>query len=143
MTISQDQADKVIAAGRRAAEAIGVPMNIAVHDDGANLKAFSRMDGALLGSLDIAMAKARTAALFGFNTEALYEFCKPGGTSPGFENTNGGLVVFAGGIPIRDANGRLLGAVGVSGGAVDQDFSVAQASVAGLQPTASCSGDEL
>ncbi|MBO9575665.1 MAG: heme-binding protein [Sphingobium sp.] len=127
MSITQDQADAVIAAGRKAAREIGMPMNIAVFDDGANLKAFTRMDGALLGSADIAMGKARTAALFGFNTEALYDFCKPGGTSPGFENTNGGLIVFAGGIPIRDVDGRLLGAVGVSGGAVAQDFQVAQA----------------
>ena len=96
-------------------------------------KAFARMDGALLGLLDIAMGKARTAALFGFNTEALYDFCKPGGASPGFENSNGGLVVFAGGIPVRDAEGRLLGAVGVSGGAVAQDLGVAEAAVLAAQ----------
>jgi len=71
MSITQAQADAAIGAARAAALAIGVPMNIAVYDDGANLKAFARMDGALLGSLDIAMGKARTAALFGFNTEAL------------------------------------------------------------------------
>ena len=93
MSITQAQADAAIGAARAAALAIGVPMNIAVDDDGANLKAFARRDGALLGSLDIAMGKARTAALFGFNTEALYDFCKPGGASPGFENSNGGLVV--------------------------------------------------
>jgi uncharacterized protein GlcG (DUF336 family) len=130
MSITQAQAETAIAAARTAANAIGVPMNIAVYDDGANLKAFERMDGALLGSLDIAMNKARTAALFGFNTEALYEFSKPGGTSPGFENSNGGLTVFAGGIPVRDADGRLLGAVGVSGGAVAQDLTVAEAAAA-------------
>lgn len=127
MTLTQQRADAAIAAGRRAAETIGVPMNIAVLDAGVNLKAFDRMDGALLGSIDIALGKARTAALFGYNTEALYEFCKPGGTSPGFDRTNGGLVVFAGGIPIRDEDGTLLGAVGVSGGAVAQDFEVAKA----------------
>jgi uncharacterized protein GlcG (DUF336 family) len=127
MSITQAQADAAIDAARKAAITIGVPMNIAVYDDGANLKAFARMDGALLGSLDIAMNKARTAALFGFNTEALYEFSKPGGTSPGFETSNGGLTVFAGGIPVHDTEGHLLGAVGVSGGAVAQDFGVAQA----------------
>lgn len=131
MSITQNQTDAVIAAGRRAAEAIGVPMNIAVLDAAAHLKGFVRMDGALLGSIDLALGKARSAALFGFNTEALYEFCKPGGTSPGFENSNGGLVVFAGGIPIRDAAGRLLGAVGVSGGSVAQDLEVAQAAAIG------------
>lgn len=132
MSITEAQAQSAIDAAAREALAIGVPMNIAVYDDGANLKAFRRMDGALLGSADIAMNKARTAALFGFNTEDLYEFAKPGGTSPGFDRTNGGLIVFAGGIPIRDTEGRLLGAVGVSGGAVVQDQQVAQAAVAAL-----------
>lgn len=127
MSINQSQADAVIAAARHIAQEIGVPMNIAVLDAGVHLKAFSRMDGALLGSIDIAIGKARTAALFGMNTEAVGEFSKPGGTSPGLELTNGGLVVFAGGIPIRDGNGALLGAVGVSGGAVEQDFQVALA----------------
>lgn len=132
MSITHAEAARAITAAARAAETIGVPMNIAVYDDGANLKAFERMDGALLGSADIAMNKARTAALFGFNTEALYEFVKPGGTSPGFDRSNGGLTVFAGGIPIRDRSGRLIGAIGVSGGAVAQDFEVAQAAVAAL-----------
>ena len=133
MSITQTQADNAIAAATKTADAIGVPMNIAVYDDGANMKAFVRMDGAFLGSADIAMNKARTAALFGFNTEALYDFVKPGGTSPGFDRTNGGLIVFAGGIPIKDAEGRLVGAVGVSGGAVAQDFQVATAAAAAAQ----------
>lgn len=133
MSITQAQGDAVIAAARKAAIAIGVPMNIAIFDDGANLKLFARMDGALLGSVDIALGKGKTAALFGMNTEAIGDFCKPGGTSPGLENTNGGLVVFAGGIPIRDPSGALLGAVGVSGGAVAQDFQVAQAAAAAAQ----------
>ncbi|MFC3711244.1 heme-binding protein [Sphingoaurantiacus capsulatus] len=133
MSITQPQADLAIAAARRAADAIGVPMNIAVLDDGANLKAFARMDGALLGSADIALGKAKTAALFGFNTEVIGEFCKPGGTSPGLENTNGGLVVFAGGIPVHGPDGRVIGAIGISGGAVAQDFEVAQAAVAAVE----------
>ena len=133
MSITQTQADTAIAAARKAADAIGVPMNIAVYDDGAHIKAFVRMDGAFLGSADIAMNKARTAALFGFNTEALYDFVKPGGTSPGFDRTNGGLIVFAGGIPVRDGDGRLIGAVGVSGGAVAQDFEVAKAAAAAAE----------
>lgn len=132
MTISQTQVDAAIAGAQEAADRIGVPMNIAIYDEGANLKAFVRMDGALLGSVDIAMNKARTAALFGFNTEALYEFSKPGGTSPGFDRSNGGLIVFAGGVPVRDGEGRLIGAVGVSGGAVAQDNEVAQAAVAAV-----------
>lgn len=134
MCITHAQAAAVLAAGEAAADAIGVPMNIAVLDAGVHLKAFSRMDGALLGSIDIAMGKARTAALFGFNTEVIGEFCKPGGTSPGLEQTNGGLVVFAGGLPLRDVSGALIGAVGVSGGAVAQDFEVASTAAAALNP---------
>jgi uncharacterized protein GlcG (DUF336 family) len=125
--------DAVIIAARRAAEAIGVPMNIAVFDASAHLKGFDRMDGALLGSIDIAIGKARTSALFGMTSEAIGEFSKPGGSSPGLELTNGTLVVFAGGIPIRSTDGTIVGAVGISGGAVDQDRQVAEAAAAALQ----------
>lgn len=133
MSLTEETAAAVITAARATARQIGVAMNIAVLDAGTHLKAFARMDGALLGSIDIALRKARTAALFGLNTEAVGEFCKPGGGSPGLEITNGGLVVFAGGVPIRDRNGVLIGAVGVSGGAVEQDFRVAQAAAAAAQ----------
>ena len=127
MELKQIISDAVLAAASDEARAIGVPMSVAVLDNGANLKAFVRMDGALLGSTDVALKKARTAVLFGMNTEAVGEFCKPGGTSPGLETTNGGLAVFAGGIPLRDHHGNLLGAVGVSGGSVAHDFQVATA----------------
>ena len=133
MSITEAQAQAAIAAARSAAQELGVPMNVAVLDDGANLKAFVRMDGALLGSVDIALRKAKTAALFGLDTETVGELSKPGGTSPGLELTNGGLVVFAGGIPVHDAEGRVIGAVGVSGGAVAQDQRVARAGVAAAE----------
>jgi uncharacterized protein GlcG (DUF336 family) len=133
MEITQARSDAVIAAAVAEAHTIGVPMNVAVLDSGANLKAFLRMDGALLGSVDIALRKARTAALFAMNTEAIGEFCKPGGTSPGLEATNGGLVVFAGGIPLRASDGTVIGAVGVSGGSVEQDSRVATAAAAGVK----------
>ena len=131
--MTDEIAQTAMTAAREAAKAIGVPMNIAVYDAAARLKAFCRMDGALLGSLDIAMGKAKTAALFGMISEAVGEFCKPGGTSPGLELTNGTLVVFAGGAPIRDASGGLIGALGVSGGAVEQDRQVAQAALEALR----------
>ena len=130
MTTTQAQA--IIAAAEARAGEIGVPVNVAVLDAGASLKAFGRMDGALLGSIDIALGKARTAALFGMRTEAIGEFCKPGGTSPGLENSNGGLVVFAGGLPLHDGDGTLIGAVGISGGAVAQDLDIAEAGAAAL-----------
>lgn len=133
MIISEEIAATAIAAGRAAAGEIGVPMNIAVLDAGAHLKAFARMDGALLGSIDIALGKARTAVLFGMNSETVGEFCKPGGSSPGLELTNGTLIVFAGGVPIRDRDGGVIGAVGVSGGAVEQDLRVARAAASAAQ----------
>jgi len=135
MNLSQSISDAAIAAAKAKSDAIGVPMNVAVLDAGAHLKGFLRMDGALIGSIDIALRKAKTAALFAMNTEAVGEFCKPGGTSPGLEITNNGLVVFAGGIPLRDEGGRLVGAVGVSGGSVAQDYQVAEAAAAAAQST--------
>jgi uncharacterized protein GlcG (DUF336 family)/ketosteroid isomerase-like protein len=134
MTLTEAQAGQVVAAARREAATIDVPMNIAVLDAGARLKAFLRMDGALLGSTDIALGKAKTAALFGLSTEIVGEFAKPGGTSPGLELTNGGLVIFAGGIPLRGTDGELIGAIGVSGGSVAQDLRVAQTGAAAFGP---------
>ncbi|MEU4173220.1 heme-binding protein [Streptomyces sp. NPDC026665] len=134
--LSETEADRVVTAARIAATQISVAANIAVLDETGWLKAFSRMDGALLGSVDIAMGKARTSVLFGMNSEDLYEFSKPGGTSFGLENTNGGLVVFAGGQPLHDAAGNVIGAVGISGGAVDQDAVIAEAAAASLRNTA-------
>lgn len=136
MELTQARSDAVLASAAAEARAIGVPMNVAVLDGGANLKAFLRMDGALLGSIDVALRKAKTAVLFGMNSEAVGEFCRPGGPSPGLDTTNGGLVVFAGGIPLRDGEGRVIGAVGVSGGMVDQDFEVAEAAAAALRADA-------
>lgn len=124
------QARALITAGETHAAQIGVPVNIAVLDAGTHLKAFVRMDGAVLGSIDVALSKARTAVLFELPSEAVWDYCKPGAPAPGLERSNGGLATFAGGIPIRDATGALLGAVGVSGGAVSQDLEIAQAAAA-------------
>jgi uncharacterized protein GlcG (DUF336 family) len=134
-SLSLQEAEQVLAAGVAQATEMSVPVNIAVLDAGVNLKAFARMDGALLGSIDIAMGKARTSALFQMNSEDLFEFSKPGGSSFGLENTNGGLVVFAGGRPLV-VDGEVVGAVGVSGGAVAQDDAIAQAAATALTAAA-------
>lgn len=130
MQITSSQAAAVVAAGEKKAAEIGVPMNIAVLDGGGHLKAFVRMDGAVLGSIDIALRKAKTAVLFGINSEAVGEYCKPGAPAPGLAATNDGLVVFAGGIPLKSAAGEVVGSVGVSGGMVEQDYQVALAAAA-------------
>src|SRR3954471_5994234 len=125
--VSLDAARHVIDSARRAAEAIGVAMNIAVVDDGNNLVAFERMDGAWLGSIDIAQGKAYTARAFDMSTRDLAPLCQPGQSLFGIHATNDGrLVVFAGGIPL-EKNGEVVGAIGVSGGAVEQDQVVAEA----------------
>ena len=129
MQLTSRQAQTVIDAAESKAAELGVPVIIAVCDAGAHLKAFSRMDGAVLGSIDIALKKARTAALFECNSEAIWEYCKPGAPAPALELSNGGLAPFAGGILLNGPAGEIVGAVGVSGGAVSQDFEVAQAAV--------------
>lgn len=133
--VTSNQARALIAAGEKRASELGVPVNITVLDAGAHLKAFSRMDGAVLGSIELSSSKARTAVLFSIPSEAVWEYCKPGAPAPGLERSNGGLATFAGGIPLFDASGALIGAVGVSGGAVPQDLEIAKAAAAALVRT--------
>ena len=132
MPLTSSQARAVIAAAEAEASAMAVPVIIAIVDAGVHLKAFSRMDNAVLGSIDIAIKKARTSALFQADSEAVWEYCKPGAPAPALELTNDGLAPFGGGVPLRNADGELLGAVGVSGGAVAQDAAIAQAAAAVL-----------
>lgn len=132
MKLTSRQARTVIDAAESKAFELGVAVNVAVLDTGAHLKAFSRMDGAVLGSIDIALRKARTAVLFEANSEAVWEYCKPGAPAHALELSNGGLAPFEGGIPLRSPAGDLLGAVGVSGGAVAQDFEIVEAAAAVL-----------
>ena len=125
--VTLDAAQTVIAAARQQALQIGVPMNIAVVDEGNNLVAFARMDGAWLGSIDIAQGKAYTARAFDMGTDALAPLSQPGQPLFGINASNSGrLIVFPGGVPLK-ADGTVVGAVGVSGGAVDQDQQVAEA----------------
>lgn len=123
-------AQRVIDAAIKKANALDLKMNIAVVDAGANLKAFARMDGAFLGSADIAMKKAKTARMFDAPTGALGQLTQPGGPLYGLEETNGGLVTFAGGLPLKNAAGQVIGAIGVSGSSVENDLAVAEAGAA-------------
>ena len=125
-----ETARAVVDAARQRAEEIGVPMNIAVVDEGNNLTAFARMDGAWLGSIDIAQNKAYTSRAFDMSTKELAPLCQPDQPLFGIHASNQGrLIVFAGGIPLR-ANGTVIGAIGVSGGSVEQDHDVAEAGAA-------------
>jgi uncharacterized protein GlcG (DUF336 family) len=121
---------RVVEAARAKAEEIGVPMDIAVVDAGNNLTAFARMDDAWLGSIDIAQSKAYTARSFDMSTKDLAPLAQPNQPLYGIEASNdGNLIVFAGGIPLSDGD-AVVGAIGVSGGSVEQDHEVAAAGVA-------------
>lgn len=126
------QAQKVLDASLKKAVEQGIPMNIAIVDAGGNLKAFLRMDGAFLGSIDISIGKARTARYFNMSTQALGTAAQPGNELYGIEVTNGNLVIFGGGELLKNADGVIIGAIGVSGGSVEEDTNVAKAGVAGL-----------
>ena len=119
------QAFAIVEAAQTKAANLGISVSVAVLDAGGNLKAFLRMDGSWLGSIDVALKKARTSVLFEIETQKLWEFAKPEGQAHGIEITNEGLVSFGGGIPLKNQDGKLAGAVGVSGGLVEQDMAVA------------------
>ena len=129
--VDLSSARRVIAAAEKKAMEIEVPMNIAIVDVGGNLKAFGRMDGAFLGSIDISINKAFTARAFNTDSGNLAALSQSGGPLFGIHASNQGrVVIFAGGIPLRDESGEVIGAVGVSGGSVEEDQAVAEAGVA-------------
>jgi uncharacterized protein GlcG (DUF336 family) len=125
-----EDARRVIAAAEKKAKEIGQPMNIAVADEGGNLVSHVRMDGAWIGSIDISINKAFTARAFDIATKDLVAHSQSGGQFFGIHVSNHGkIMIFAGGIPLKK-NGKVVGAVGVSGGSGDQDHSVAEAGAA-------------
>ncbi len=127
MNITLEQAEKIIVTAKAKSIEIDTKMNIAVVDAGANLVAFARMDGAWLGSLDISIKKAKTARFFDMNTGVIGELSQPGAPLYNIEHSNNGLITFPGGVPVKDANGNVIGAVGVSGSSVENDHTVAEA----------------
>lgn len=132
MHVTLKDAEKAIEAARKKAVATKTQMCIAVVDSGANLKGFLRMDDAWVGSIDIAIKKAKTAVFFGMPTGQIGKLSQPGGPLFGIEHSNDGLITFPGGLPIVDKNGVMIGAIGVSGSSVENDHAVAQAGVATL-----------
>lgn len=130
--VSLAVARKVIAAAEKKAEEIGQPMNIAVADAGGNLVAHVRMDNAWLGSIDISIKKAYTARAFDIATKDLADHCQSGGQFFGINASNDGkIMIFAGGIPLKH-DGKIVGAIGVSGGSGEQDHAVAEAGAKAL-----------
>jgi uncharacterized protein GlcG (DUF336 family) len=133
-SLSLSDARHVIAAGEKKAQELGVPYNIAVVDAGGGLVAHVRMDGAWLGSVDIAIHKAWTARAFDMSTEDLAKMAQSGKPLFGIQATNHEkVVIFGGGQPVKVGD-VVVGAVGASGGTVDQDVKVVEAAIAGFKP---------
>ena len=132
MNVSLEQAEKIIAAAKSKATELNTKMNISVVDAGANILAFVRMDGAWLGSADISLKKAKTARFFDMPTGVIGSLSQPGGALYNIEHSNGGLISFPGGLPIKNKDGVVIGAIGVSGSTVENDHAVAEAGAAAI-----------
>ncbi len=128
--ITLTQAQQAVDAAHNKAKEMGVKMDIAVVDVGANLKAFARMDGAWLGSIDISQKKARTARWFDMPTGDIGKLSQPGGPLYNIEHSNDGLITFPGGLPLKNSAGEVIGGIGVSGSTVEDDHAVASAGAA-------------
>ncbi len=127
--IRLEEARRAIDAAMEQATKNGQPSDIAVVDRGGNLVAFARMDNAWIGSIDVAINKAWTACAFDMDTKSLAKIAGPGDQAFGIHVSNGGRVmIFGGGIPLKRGE-EIVGAIGVSGGTVDQDVKCADAGV--------------
>lgn len=133
MNVTSSQCEQALEAAKAKAKEIGIAMNIAIVDEGANLKSFLRMDGALLGCTDIAIKKAKTSRFFDINSGEIGKLSQPGGSLYNIEHSNGGLISFAGGVLLKNDKQIIIGAIGVSGGSVEQDQEVAIAGANTLQ----------
>lgn len=131
-TLTLEDAKRMLAAAESQAASFDVAYNIAVVDAGGHLLAFVRQDGALIGSIELAIDKAVTARLFDKTTSLLAELARPGAPLYGIEQSNDGkVVIFGGGMPVV-RNGSIVGAVGASAGTVEQDIAVVEAAAAAL-----------
>ena len=131
MKVNLRLAKRMLQAAEKESNSIGVPMVIAVVDEGGNLVAQQRMDDALLASIDISLNKAYTAVAIKIPTHKLSNLSQPGESLFGIDSTNNGrIVIFGGGYPIKDKNNKVIGGIGVSGGSVEQDMLCAEAGLA-------------
>jgi uncharacterized protein GlcG (DUF336 family) len=131
-TLTLDDATLITAAALTQAGDLGIQVTITVVDGGGNVRTQTRMDGARFGTLNVSANKAFTAAAFGAPTKVLSDLVQPGAPLYGFADAMGGrFVSFAGGIPLVRGD-EVIGAIGISGGSVDQDQAVADAGATAL-----------
>jgi uncharacterized protein GlcG (DUF336 family) len=127
LTLSISHAREMIETSISKANAMNVPCSIAVIGPDGHLLSFERQDGAISGSVELAINKAFTAQIFNNRTDRLSALAQPGGELFGIQHShNGRVVVFGGGIPIQ-FQGQAIGAIGVSGGTVAEDVAIAEA----------------
>lgn len=137
LSLALSDARRMLDAGQAKAASFGIAYNIAVVDAGGALVAFARQDGALIGSIDLAIGKAITARIFDIRTADLAGMAQPGAPLFGIHQSNGGrVVIFGGGLPVL-IGGTIVGAVGASAGTVEQDIAVAEAAVGAINRTGS------
>ena len=128
--VKLEDARRVISAAEKKALEIGQPMSIGVADEGGNIVAHIRMNNAWIGSIDVSMKKAYTSRAFDIETVDLAKHSQSGGQFFGIHASNDGkIMIFAGGIPLK-REGKVVGAIGVSGGSGDQDHAVVKAGAA-------------
>jgi uncharacterized protein GlcG (DUF336 family) len=131
-TLNLEAAKRMILAAEAKAKNLGIAYNIAVVDGGGHLLSFSRQDGALIGSIDLAINKAYTARIFDMSTSTLAKLSQSGDSLNGIQESNAGrVVIFGGGVPVV-FEGTIVGAIGTSAGTVEQDIAVAEAGLAAL-----------
>ncbi len=131
-TVTLTDAKRMLSAAEAKAASLGIAYNIAIVDAGGHLVAFVRQDGALIGSIDLAIDKAMTARFFDKTTSELATLAQSGQPLFGIQESNAGkIVIFGGGVPIV-SKGSIVGAVGTSAGTVVQDIEVAEAAIAAL-----------
>src|SRR5215468_447726 len=131
-SITLEDAKQMLSAAETKAASFGIPYCIAVVDAGGHLLAFSRQDGALIGSVDLAIDKAATARMFDKRTSELATLAQSGRPLFGIQMSNAGkVVIFGGGVPVV-LDGTIVGAVGASAGTVEQDIAVAEAAITAL-----------
>ena len=131
--ITLEKARAAVTAAVEKSKKLNTKMDIAIVDGGANLKAFARMDDAWIGSIDVAIKKAKTARFFDMPTGEIGKLSQPGGPLFGIEHSNEGLISFPGGLPLKNSNGDVIGAIGVSGSSVEDDHAVAEAGAKGFE----------
>src|SRR5499426_3700922 len=141
--LTLEDARQMLSAAEAKAASFGIPYCVAVVDAGGHLVAFLRQDGALIGSIDLAIDKALTARIFDKTTSYLATLAQPGEPLFGIQESNGGkVVIFGGGVPVV-VDETIVGAVGASAGTVEQDIAVAEAAIAALDHVAPSSDDQL